>query len=129
MDLILFPTYRVPSALALPENPAPGVTAARFACWPDHVRREFAALAAEAGLSDRAVRDRTGIAPEALARARETAGLFALVYSEARVVEGDDVFDRAREACRRYRERKDAAAEPGRRHRRGGWKKRRDGDA
>lgn len=109
MDVNLFPTYDVPSTLyAHVAERRPTVTAEAFAQWPEHMRREFALLAAEAGLDDARVGARSGIAPAALVRARAGIGLFALTYSEARGPSTDEEC-MAREADRRYRARRRAA--------------------
>ena len=115
MDLILFPTYEVPSTLFahVQETGAAKISAEAFAEWPEHMRREFAALTAEAGIADDHVRERTGITPEALERARQSKGLFALNFSEARVLGDED----------------DVGSATDRASRRAGWKRRRTQDA
>jgi hypothetical protein len=91
MDLMLFPTYDLPSTrLRHVEIREPVITAERFAEWPEHMRREFALLAAEAGLKDAVVRNRTGITADALERARQSTRLFALSYSESRVLDEEE---------------------------------------
>ena len=102
MDLILFSTVPRP------------ITAEVFAEWPEHMRREFALLVAEhPEQTDARVQAATGITPAALNRARESKGLFALNFSEARVLgEEDDVGSATHRASRRA-----------------GWKRRRIQDA
>jgi hypothetical protein len=89
MDLMLFPTYALPSTLYAHAEEArrPVISAAVFAEWPEHMRREFAALTAEAGIADADVRERTGITPKALERARQSKCLFALSYAEFDVLD------------------------------------------
>lgn len=90
------------------------ITAELFASWPEHMRREFALLAAEhPWQTDECVRAATGITPEALKRARESKGLFALNFSEARVLGDED----------------DVGSATDRASRRAGWKRRRIQDA
>lgn len=103
MDLILFPTYELPSTLYahVEEERRPVISADAFADWPEHMRREFALLTAEAGIADVKVRERTGITPEALERARQSKGLFALTYAEFRVL--DDEEERNAETKRRWK--------------------------
>lgn len=60
----------------------PAISAETFAEWPDHMRREFALIAAEAGHSDQTVCARTGITAAALRRARATTGVFALDFKD-----------------------------------------------
>lgn len=103
MDVKLFTALNLPSMRFQyrPEGKAPEITAEAFACWPEHMRREFALLAAEAGLSDRAVCKGTGIATVALGRARETKGLHALSFAEFRAI--DDEEERAAANKRRWK--------------------------
>jgi hypothetical protein len=103
MGLMLFPTYELPSTLYahVEEERRPVISAKAFAEWPEHMRREFAALTAEAGIADAEVRERTGITPKALERARQSEGLLALSYPEFDVLDEEEA--RNAETKRRWK--------------------------
>lgn len=82
----------------------PTIDAAVFAAWPEHMRREFALLTADHGIPDAAVRRATGISGAALARARQTTGVFALSFSDSRVLDEEE--ERLRAGKRRWHQRR-----------------------
>lgn len=91
--MILFEDARLPhsgSRFLAPERRA-GVRLDGLADWPPHMRLEFALLAAERGLSDEELCDRTGLPASAFRRLRQSGCTpYARNFSEARELDALD---------------------------------------